>query len=122
MKQKIAAECIPAVKKIARSLARRNTDPIEDIIQVGSMGLIKAIESFDQNIGKNFRTYATHMITGEIRHYLRDKVAMIKAPREIQELAFLITYMPNLFLHLLLMCDEFQNRLYLHLIYALTLD
>ena len=43
---------------------------------------------FDFSVGTNFRAYATYLITGEIRHYLRDKVAMIKPPREIQELAF----------------------------------
>ena len=37
-----------------------------------------------------FQTYATHLITGEIRHYLRDKTAMIRAPRELQELSFRI--------------------------------
>ena len=38
-----------------------------------------------------FRTYATYFIKGEIKHYLRDKAAMIKAPRELQELVFKIT-------------------------------
>jgi len=77
---------LPLVKKIAYGLARRNTDPIEDIIQVGSLGLIKAVEQFDKQHGASFKTYATYLITGEIRHYLRDKSAMIRAPREIHEL------------------------------------
>ena len=88
IKNFIVIACMPLVKKISHGLARRNTDPIEDIIQVGSLGLIKAIDFFDFNIGKNFKAYATYLITGEIRHYLRDKVEMIKAPREIQELAY----------------------------------
>ena len=79
---------MPLVKKIARTLARRSTDPIEDIIQVGSLGLIKAIRLYDPKVSKNFRSYATYLITGEIRHYLRDKANMIKAPRAIQELAY----------------------------------
>ncbi len=90
LKQKIAAECLPAVKRIARSLARRNTDPIEDLIQVGCVGLLKAIDHYSTNHKTNFKTYANYYITGEIRHYLRDKVAMVRAPRELQELAFRI--------------------------------
>lgn len=84
----IAIACIPLVKKIARNLARRSTDPVEDIIQVGSVGLLKAIRLYNSQISKNFKTYATYLITGEIRHYLRDKASMIKAPRAIQELAY----------------------------------
>ncbi len=84
----IAMAAMPLVKKIARGLARRNTDPVEDIIQVGSMGLIKAIKLYNPEVSENFKTYATYLITGEIRHYLRDKASMIKAPREIHELAY----------------------------------
>lgn len=84
----IVLASMPLVKKIGHGLARRNTDPVEDIIQVGSVGLVKAIQLFDPKVSENFKTYATYLITGEIRHYLRDKVAMIKAPREIYELAY----------------------------------
>ncbi len=95
LKQKIAAECLPAVKKLARSLARRNTDPIEDLIQVGCVGLLKAIEHYSTEHKTAFKTYANYYITGEIRHYLRDKVAMVRAPRELQELAFRIGQIIN---------------------------
>lgn|SRR5574344_391435 len=84
----IAITCMPLVKKVARTLARRSTDPVEDIIQVGSLGLIKAIRLYNSQVSKNFKSYATYLITGEIRHYLRDKASMIKAPRAIQELAY----------------------------------
>ena len=86
----IGVATMPLVKKIACSLARRSTDPIDDLIQVGSLGLIKAIEFYNPDISTKFKTYASYLITGEIRHYLRDKASMIKAPREIQELAFRI--------------------------------
>lgn len=86
----IVVAAMPFVKKIACGLARRSTDPLDDLIQVGAVGLIKAIDLFNPNMGTKFKTYATYLITGEIRHYLRDKAAMIKAPREIQELAFRI--------------------------------
>lgn len=84
----IVAACMDFVKKIAHGLARRSTDPIEDLIQVGSVGLLKAIENYDQGHGTSFKTYSTYLITGEIRHYLRDKIAMIRAPRELQELSY----------------------------------
>lgn len=86
----IVVASMPFVKRIACGLARRSTDPVDDLIQVGSVGLIKAIELYNPNIGTKFKTYATYLITGEIRHYLRDKASMIKAPREIQELAYRI--------------------------------
>lgn len=86
----IVVASMPFVKKIACGLARRATDPVDDLIQVGSVGLIKAIELYNPEMGTKFKTYATYLITGEIRHYLRDKASMIKAPREIQELAFRI--------------------------------
>ena len=79
---------MPIVKKVARSLARRSTDPVEDITQVGSLGLVKAIELYNPEISKNFKSYATYLITGEIRHYLRDRTTIIRAPREIKELSF----------------------------------
>lgn len=86
----IVVAAMPFVKKIACGLARRATDPVDDLIQVGSLGLIKAIDLYNPDLGTKFKTYSTYLITGEIRHYLRDKASMIKAPREIQELAFRI--------------------------------
>lgn len=86
----IVVAAMPFVKRIACGLARRATDPVDDLIQVGSVGLIKAIDLYNPEVGTKFKTYATYLITGEIRHYLRDKASMIKAPREIQELAFRI--------------------------------
>ena len=88
LRELIVLAYMPLVKKVARSLARRSTDPIEDITQVGALGLIKSIDLFKPEIRSNFRTYATYLITGEIRHYLRDKSTIIRAPREIKELSY----------------------------------
>ena len=90
LKELVVLACMPLVKKVARSLARRSTDPVEDITQVGSLGLIKAVDLYNPEISKNFKSYATYLITGEIRHYLRDKITIIRAPREIKELSFRI--------------------------------
>ncbi len=88
LKDLIVLSYMPLVKRVARGFARRSTDPVEDITQVGSMGLIKAINLFNPEISSNFKTYATYLITGEIRHYLRDKSTIIRAPREIKELSY----------------------------------
>ncbi len=88
LRELIVLAYMPLVKKVARSLARRSTDPIEDITQVGALGLIKSIDLFKPEISSNFKTYATYLITGEIRHYLRDKSTIIRAPREIKELSY----------------------------------
>lgn len=90
LKELVVLACMPIVKKVARSLARRSTDPVEDITQVGSLGLIKAVDLYNPEISKNFKSYATYLITGEIRHYLRDRTTIIRAPREIKELSFRI--------------------------------
>lgn len=86
----ITVAYLPFVRKISHGLARRSTDPVEDLIQVGSVGLLKAIDQYDNSMGSSFKTYSTYLITGEIRHYLRDKSSMIRAPRELQELSFRI--------------------------------
>ena len=90
IRDKIFYRCLPYVQKIARGLARRTSDPIDDLIQIGGIGLLKAMEKFNPLVGTRFKTYATYFITGEIRHYLRDKSAMIKSPREIYELYYRI--------------------------------
>ncbi len=79
------------VKKIAAQASAQSGIPNEDLVQVGSIGLIKAIEFFDASKNTRFKTYATYFIKGEIKHYLRDKASIIKAPREIQELIFKIS-------------------------------
>ena len=88
LKDLIVLSFMPLVKRVARGFARRSTDPVEDITQVGSMGLIKAIDLFNPSISSNIKNYATYLITGEIRHYIRDKSTIIRAPREIKELSY----------------------------------
>lgn len=88
LKGLIAMAYMPLVTKVARSFARRSSDPVEDIVQVGSIGLLKAVDLYLEGKSTTFKTYATYLITGEIRHYLRDKTSMIRAPREIKELSY----------------------------------
>jgi RNA polymerase sigma-B factor len=87
-KEKLVHEYLPLVKKIARGLARRSTDPVEDLIQVGSIGLLEAIERYESGHSTAFKTYAIHFITGHIRHYLRDRQSLVRGPRALQELSY----------------------------------
>jgi len=83
----IVSRMLPIVKRIARTIARRSYDPIEDLVQAGAIGLLKAIESFTPEINNNFKYYAGSLIIGEMKHYIRDKMNTIKVPRHIQELS-----------------------------------
>ena len=85
MKALIVTRMIPIIKRIARTIARRSYDPIEDLAQAGSIGLLKAIESYSSHINDNFKIYAGYLIIGEMKHYLRDKLNTIRVPAHIQE-------------------------------------
>ena len=62
-------------------------EPMEDLIQVGSLGLIKAIDRFDPSRGLEFTTFATPTIMGEIKRHFRDKGWSVRVPRRLQELS-----------------------------------
>ena len=73
------------VWSIVKRFIGRGPEP-EDLFQIGSIGLMKAIDHFDTEFGVQFSTYAVPMITGEIRRFLRDD-GMIKVSRPLKELA-----------------------------------
>lgn len=73
------------VRYLAGKFVNRG-EPLEDLIQVGTIGLINAIDRFDSERGIKFSTYATPTIVGEIRRYFRDKAWSLKVPRRLQEL------------------------------------
>ena len=62
-------------------------EPLEDLIQVGTIGLIKAIDRFEPERGLEFTTYATPTILGEIKRHFRDKGWSVRVPRRLQELS-----------------------------------
>jgi RNA polymerase sigma-B factor len=74
--------------KYLASRFRNRGEPIDDLIQVGTIGLIKAIDRFDTGRDVEFTTYATPTIIGELKRYFRDKGWAIKVPRRLQELSF----------------------------------
>lgn len=85
----VREELILAHMNLVRYLARKfmnRGEPLEDLIQVGTIGLINAIDRFDPGRGIRFATYATPTILGEIRRYFRDRGWAVKVPRRLQEL------------------------------------
>jgi len=75
------------VRYLANRFASGAAASTEDLIQVGYMGLISAIERYDPEVGGAFATYAAPTVVGVIKHYLRDCTWSIKAPRRLRELA-----------------------------------
>ena len=69
--EKLITQNMGLVKNIARRFVGRGTD-YEDLVQIGSIGMIKAARSFDRSFGTVFSTYAVPLIIGEIRRFLRD--------------------------------------------------
>jgi RNA polymerase sigma-B factor len=84
-REELITRYLPLVKSLARRFASRG-QPVEDLIQVGSIGLIKAIDRFDLERGVELSTYATPTILGEIKRYFRDKGWAVKVPRALQDL------------------------------------
>ena len=76
----------PLVQKQARQFLTASV-PLEDLIQEGFLGLMHAIDQFDPGRGAKLITYATHHIDGHLRHFLRDRVQIIKEPAWLQEMA-----------------------------------
>lgn len=76
---------LPLVTSISKKFMNRGYD-YEDIYQIGCMGLVKAINNFDDNYNVKFSTYAVPMIIGEIKRFLRDD-GIIKVSRNVKSLA-----------------------------------
>ena len=85
----IRAQLVDAYHDFVYFLARKfqnRGEPLDDIVQVGYLGLIKAIERFDPELGFEFTTFATLTVAGEIKRHFRDKGTAIRFPRRLQEL------------------------------------
>jgi RNA polymerase sigma-B factor len=76
---------LPLVEYLARRFRNRG-EPLDDLVQVATIGLIKSVDRFDLERGVEFSTYATPTIVGEIKRHFRDKGWAIRVPRRLQEL------------------------------------
>jgi RNA polymerase sigma-B factor len=81
---------LPLVEYLARRFRNRG-EPLEDLVQVATIGLIKSVDRFDLERGVEFSTYATPTIVGEIKRHFRDKGWAIRVPRRLQELKLTLT-------------------------------
>jgi RNA polymerase sigma-B factor len=84
-REQLIARHLPLVRSLARRYAGRG-EALEDIEQVGAIGLIKAIDRFDLDREVSLATYATPNVVGEIKRHFRDKGWAIRVPRSLQEL------------------------------------
>jgi RNA polymerase sigma-B factor len=88
-RESLRERVIEAWYPLARHLAHRFRDrgePMDDLVQIASIGLIKAIDRFDPEYGNDFAAYAVPTIVGEIRRHFRDHTWDVRVPRRLQEL------------------------------------
>jgi RNA polymerase sigma-B factor len=82
-RERLVESHLPLVRSVARRYVGRG-ESLDDLLQVGAIGLVKAGNRFDQNRGVVFATFAAPVIEGEIRRHLRDKSSFMRIPREAQ--------------------------------------
>ena len=85
-REKLVMSHLNLVRFLANKFKNRG-EPIDDLMQVGYLGLLKAIDRFDPARGLEFTTYATPTIMGEIKRHFRDKGWSVRVPRRLQELS-----------------------------------
>jgi RNA polymerase sigma-B factor len=88
------AELVRRFMPFARKLALHylhSTEPLDDLVQVASLGLLNAVERFDPKLGKKFTSFAAPTITGELKRHFRDKGWSIHVPRDLQERALAVS-------------------------------
>jgi RNA polymerase sigma-B factor len=83
---------LPLVKALARRYVGRQ-EPLDDLVQVGSIGLIKAIDRFDVDRGVELTTYAIPTIIGELKRHFRDKGWSVHVPRRLKELNLQLSHL-----------------------------
>ncbi|MGH2730314.1 MAG: RNA polymerase sigma factor SigF [Actinomycetota bacterium] len=89
-RERLVEQHIGLVEFLARRFRSRG-EPLEDLIQVGTIGLLKAIERFDLDRQVEFSTYATPTVVGELKRHFRDKGWAVRVPRPLQELHLELT-------------------------------
>jgi RNA polymerase sigma-B factor len=85
---------LPLVRKIARRFAGRG-EPLEDLVQVGSLALVSAVDRCDPARADRLSAYVATCVEGEIRRHLRDRCAVVRIPRRIQQDAALASTLRN---------------------------
>jgi RNA polymerase sigma-B factor len=86
LRRALVERFLPLVRSLACRYAH-GPEPMDDLVQVGSIGLLKAIDRFDPDRGTAFSSFAVPTILGEIRRHFRDRTWNVRVPRSLQELA-----------------------------------
>jgi RNA polymerase sigma-B factor len=89
-RDRIVERYMPLVRSVASRYGGRG-EPLEDLVQVGAIGLVLAIERFDLERGTQFTTYAVPTIVGEIQRHFRDRAWAVHVPRRMKELSLRLT-------------------------------
>lgn len=92
-RRRLIEEHLPLVRSVALRFASSG-EPLDDLVQVGCIGLIKAVDRYDVTRGLPLEPYAVAAIVGEIRHHLRDRAGLVRVPRRLGEAGVRVHYEP----------------------------
>ncbi len=84
-REQLVERYLPLASQLARRYQRAD-EPLDDLIQVASLGLLKAVDRFDTGRGVAFSSYAVPTIVGELKRHFRDRTWSLRVPRELQEM------------------------------------
>ncbi len=91
MRDALAERFLPLARSLARRYAR-SSEPMDDLVQVASLALVKAIDRFDPGQGTAFSSYAVPTIVGELKRHFRDRTWTVRPPRALQELTLRVEH------------------------------
>ena len=83
-RDRLVSDHLPLVSRLCRRFAHLG-EPLEDLVQVGTIGLLKAINKYDSERGNHFVAFAVPVIVGEIKNHFRDHGWAVKVPRKLQQ-------------------------------------
>src|SRR3954452_25616299 len=89
LREQLVHRYLPLARYAARQYTRGG-EPFDDLLQVASVGLLKAIDRFDPDNGAAFSSYALPTMTGELRRHFRDRSWSVRPPRDLQEQALAV--------------------------------
>jgi RNA polymerase sigma-B factor len=98
LRQRVIEAWLPLARHLAYRFHDRG-EPMDDLVQIASVGLIKAIDRFDPEYGNDFAAYAVPTVVGEIRRHFRDRTWDVRVPRRLQELKSDINEATNVLSH-----------------------
>jgi RNA polymerase sigma-B factor len=100
LRQQAIEAWLPMAKRLARRYAGRG-EPLDDLLQIATIGLIKSVDRFDPDRGPSFVGYAIPTILGEVKRYFRDRAWSIQVPRRLQDMRAAVNEANNVLLHAL---------------------